>query len=340
MAFAQPAPSKKSLWADADANSGWNLCQPDPGTQNAQNPGRRRVQTAEGTPALLLLRAVPCTRRAKKVAWKDKLIAPTQLIHLDVDHVDAPALKALVITDPSVVFAFISPSGDGLKLGIASAGIADTSSYSATWRGTIEAWKPRFPDAQFKEDDHVKFLHALCFVSHDPALYVNDAVVPFLFPSPSSSSDNEGRKEGRRNQKGERREGGGSDYDRVSAALGYIPNNDADYDTWLILGMALHSTNENWARDLWDEWSRQSGKYDERKQANSWASFSSDGQIIGSLFHLAQQDGYTPPSMREDTAAIRNPPDRQPRQWPAVRSLAYRDSKSLRPALTSFSIPR
>src|SRR5215471_19695909 len=41
--------------------------------------------------------------RAKKVAWKEKLIAPTQLVHLDIDHVDAPALTAQVMTDPSVV---------------------------------------------------------------------------------------------------------------------------------------------------------------------------------------------------------------------------------------------
>src|SRR5262245_21165652 len=126
--------------------------------------------------------------RAKKVAWTEKLIAPAQLVHLDVDHVDAPALKAQVIADPSVVFAFISPSGEGLKLGIASQGIRDTTSYSQVWRTTISAWKARFPDAVFKEDEQVKYLHALCFVSHDPDLYLNASAVPFLPPSSSSSS--------------------------------------------------------------------------------------------------------------------------------------------------------
>jgi P4 family phage/plasmid primase-like protien len=237
------------------------------------------------------------TTRAKKVAWKEKLIAPTQIVHLDVDHVDAPALKAQVSTDPSVVFAFVSPSGEGLKLGIASAGITDTTSYSQVWRTTITAWKARFPDALFKEDEQVKYLHALCFVSHDADLYLNASAVPFLPPSssPSSSSAKEGRREGGRSQERGRREGGRREtsYERVSAALACIPNHDADYDTWLMLGMALHSTGESWARGLWDDWSRQSEKYDTHKQAASWASFTRDGEVtLGSLFHLAQQHGY------------------------------------------------
>ena len=96
------------------------------------------------------------------MARKDKLIAPSQIIYLDVDHIDAAALKAQVITDPSLLFAFISPSAEGLKLGIASEGIVDTTTYSQIWRATIEAWKQRFPGVEFKEDEHVKYLHA-CF---------------------------------------------------------------------------------------------------------------------------------------------------------------------------------
>jgi len=60
--------------------------------------------------------------------------------------------------------------------------------------------------------------------------------------------------------------------------------------------MSLHSTGESWARDLWDGWSRQSGKFDEGKQEKSWQSFSSDGTVrIASLFRLAKQQGWRPP---------------------------------------------
>jgi hypothetical protein len=86
------------------------------------------------------------------------------------------------------------------------------------------------------------------------------------------------------------------DYVRVASALTAIPNNDEDYNTWLLLGMALHSTGESWARDLWDDWSRQSGKFDAAKQEKSWCSFTSDGAVtIASLYHLAKQAGWQPP---------------------------------------------
>jgi Primase C terminal 2 (PriCT-2) len=72
--------------------------------------------------------------------------------------------------------------------------------------------------------------------------------------------------------------------------------NDADYDTWLLLGMALHSTREGWARELRDRWSRQSAKFDEGKQEKSWRSFTSDGKVtIASLFHMAQRHEYIAP---------------------------------------------
>lgn len=85
------------------------------------------------------------------------------------------------------------------------------------------------------------------------------------------------------------------DSTRVAAALFAIPNDDAAYDDWLTIGMALHSTGAPWARELWDTWSRQSGKYDEGKQEKSWASFHQEGSVtIASLFSLACQAGWRP----------------------------------------------
>jgi len=84
----------------------------------------------------------------------------------------------------------------------------------------------------------------------------------------------------------------------VMRALAYIPNDNADYDTWLAIGMALHSTGTSWARSLWDTWSSVSAKYNEGKQHKSWQSFARDGKVqIGTLFHLAKQHGYVPPRL-------------------------------------------
>lgn len=86
------------------------------------------------------------------------------------------------------------------------------------------------------------------------------------------------------------------EYARVASALAAIPNEDAAYDDWLTLGMALHSTGEAWARGVWDDWSQQSGKYDEGKQEKTWASFTPDGPTqLGSMFHMAKAQGWSPP---------------------------------------------
>jgi hypothetical protein len=90
----------------------------------------------------------------------------------------------------------------------------------------------------------------------------------------------------------------------IQAALDAIPNTGAGvhYDRWLQVGMALHSLQTDWARDLWDHWSEQSTKYQEGKQEVSWKSFDPDGAVqIGTLFFLAQQHGWHAP--RRENAA-------------------------------------
>ena len=84
-----------------------------------------------------------------------------------------------------------------------------------------------------------------------------------------------------------------ADYDRVMQAVSYIPSDD--YDTWLRVGMALHSTGQPWAREVWDTWSQHSTKYDATKQEQTWGSFDEDRTkkaTLGTLFYLAQQAGW------------------------------------------------
>jgi hypothetical protein len=111
-------------------------------------------------------------------------------------------------------------------------------------------------------------------------------------------------------------------YAHVTHALSYIPNDNADYDTWLAIGMALHSTGASWARSLWDSWSSVSAKYDEGKQHKSWQSFARDGKVqIGTLFHLAKQHGYVPPRriVHTEGAEAQPVPDMtQPGQPPSI----------------------
>jgi Bifunctional DNA primase/polymerase, N-terminal/AAA domain/Primase C terminal 2 (PriCT-2) len=90
----------------------------------------------------------------------------------------------------------------------------------------------------------------------------------------------------------------------VSGALYTIPNDDAPYDTWLMLGQALQSLGQAWARGLWDSWSQQSAKYEAGQQQKSWASFSPDGTVqIDNLFALARKHGWKHPPTDARTGA-------------------------------------
>lgn len=81
---------------------------------------------------------------------------------------------------------------------------------------------------------------------------------------------------------------------RIRHAIGYIPTDDRD--TWLQVGMALHSTESgDQAYGLWNEWADQSDKFDIADQRRVWDSFKPGGVTLGSLFAVAKNNGWVPP---------------------------------------------
>ena len=67
-----------------------------------------------------------------------------------------------------------------------------------------------------------------------------------------------------------------------------------DYDTWIKVGMALHNAGANCAD--WDNWSRQSAKYESGVCERKWKSFtnfSGTPITIATLVQFAKEDGYT-----------------------------------------------
>lgn len=67
-----------------------------------------------------------------------------------------------------------------------------------------------------------------------------------------------------------------------------------DYDDWLAVGMALHSVDDS-LKSEWDNWSRQSPKYKQGDCDKKWKSFKRQGVAIGTLAHIAKQDGWRSP---------------------------------------------
>lgn len=76
---------------------------------------------------------------------------------------------------------------------------------------------------------------------------------------------------------------------KVDNALTYI-SPDSDYQNWLNVGMALHSSE--YGVDVWDRWSATSAKYNQGECESKWNSFSGNSIGIGTLFELAKQGGY------------------------------------------------
>jgi hypothetical protein len=90
----------------------------------------------------------------------------------------------------------------------------------------------------------------------------------------------------------------------IRSALAFIDCEDRD--TWLRVGMALHSTNAGQqAYGLWVEWSQASAKYDAPVQKKTWASFKEDkpGKTmtgLASLFGMAKANNWTEPKEGDD----------------------------------------
>lgn len=87
----------------------------------------------------------------------------------------------------------------------------------------------------------------------------------------------------------------------LSALAGLNASRAVNYDSWLAVGMALHSVDSSSSMcDEWDRWSRLSlENYQQDACAAKWKTFDDSGGLtIGSLIHWAKSDGWNPPGSR------------------------------------------
>src|SRR5690606_35256191 len=87
----------------------------------------------------------------------------------------------------------------------------------------------------------------------------------------------------------------------LTAALKHIPSDDRD--TWVQVGMALHSTGAgSEAFALWDQWSQTSHKYDPVDQTRVWHSFRNrglSGVTKATIFKMAQDREWENPAKKK-----------------------------------------
>jgi len=85
-----------------------------------------------------------------------------------------------------------------------------------------------------------------------------------------------------------------------SALAALRPDRADGYWDWLQIGMALHSVSDSLLPD-WERFSVQSPKYTDGDCQLKWKSFRRSGVGLGTLIHLAKQDGWTPPKRKRKT---------------------------------------
>ena len=90
-------------------------------------------------------------------------------------------------------------------------------------------------------------------------------------------------------------------HDDIRQMLSYI-NNSGDglhYEDWVKIGMAIHHATGGSGYWLWDEWSRDSNKYDPRMMDKRWHSFGkcANPATLATIIYFARQGGYVPPVM-------------------------------------------
>ena len=99
----------------------------------------------------------------------------------------------------------------------------------------------------------------------------------------------------------------------LADVVAHIPNNDMEYDEFVMIGMGIHSEDPN-AFELWDIWAQKSDKYDAGQMSYKWSSFgkSSNGVTIGTLIKIAQANGYKLPASEDGGCVVIIPDDHVP----------------------------
>jgi hypothetical protein len=155
-------------------------------------------------------------------------------------------------------------------------------------------------------DKGCKDVSRLCFVGHDPDLFVNEAATvlavppePPELPILSYGSDLDYGKYANDRTTVNVSNNGATDADKARAALPRLaPSRADDYEDWLTVGMALKSAG--CACEEWDTFSSQSAKYEAGACAEKWTGFKRDGVTVASLIAMANEDD--PPKRRKKHA--------------------------------------
>ena len=111
------------------------------------------------------------------------LDTPSGCLNLDLDDLtDLDHARATIGADPHLVYMFVSPSGQGLKLGMHVQCYGDADAYRHVWFAVEHYLVETYPDLAVSNDTLCKDVSRLCYMSWDPDLLTNPASRAFVAP--------------------------------------------------------------------------------------------------------------------------------------------------------------
>ena len=106
----------------------------------------------------------------------DDFAQSSGIFPVDIDNVDPTSTKDKLAKLPYTVFAFTSPSGNGVKAGIRVDPTLITNDQD--FKRMYQCIEPWLATLDITIDPACKDVRRLCFISHDPDMYINYEAEP------------------------------------------------------------------------------------------------------------------------------------------------------------------
>ncbi len=251
----------------------------------------KRRELKQGLPAIVW--GADITNRNPDVPNRE--LSRSGLICLDLDAVaDVPTARAKLQADPHMAAVWLSPSGDGLKALVPIAG-----PWEAHWQ-SLASYLMKVHGLEI--DGARKDVYGLCYVSHDPDLWMAPdltLVEPFCEVETEATL---GTSSAARSAPSYFPQDGEVLADFIRSEQAAIPlamvDPDLPYQDWIRVGQAIHCQfgGSGEGLGLWDDWSSRGSKYEGGNVLEKhYKSFRSSGVTFRTVLRLAMDAGWRRP---------------------------------------------
>ena len=226
------------------------------------------------------------------------LVAHSGLIVLDVDNdIDMGSVLADFAQNPHIFFAFISPSGKGIKPVIPVSPIPQNAKEHAH---AFDAVLDVFFEYADQDPEHLKKQrdpNRLCFLAHDPQPIYNPQAIPIEWEIDEAEEQRSRESENASTEVSY----GDVTIEQAKHVLSFVPR-DLPYSEWRNIGMGIKAAGL--PVSVFSEWSNNqrlnsSGVWVSEDCLSHWGRYNSQGITWGSVVHVAKQNGYVTPAHRK-----------------------------------------